>query len=69
MQTYLNIDLTIEKVCVGFVYNEYEGKGLFGLAGIECSQAAADMLSGVVTFPLVLSFFRKLPEDGEPIRN
>ena len=33
MNTELNIDLTIEKVCEGFVYNEYEGKGLFGLAG------------------------------------
>ena len=33
MKTELNIDLTIEKVCEGFVYNEYEGKGLFGLAG------------------------------------
>lgn len=33
MRTKLNIDLTIEKVCEGFVYNEYEGKGLFGLAG------------------------------------
>ena len=33
MKTHLNIDLTIEKVCEGFVYNEYEGKGLFGLAG------------------------------------
>lgn len=29
MKTELNIDLTIEKVCEGFVYNEYEGKGLF----------------------------------------
>ena len=33
MITNLNIDLTVEKVCEGFVYNEYEGKGLFGLAG------------------------------------
>ena len=33
MQTTLNIDLTVEKVCEGFVYNEYEGKGLFGMAG------------------------------------
>lgn len=33
MNTALNIDLTIEQVCEGFVYNEYEGKGLFGLAG------------------------------------
>ena len=42
---------------------------LFGLAGIECSQAAADVLSGLVTFPLVLSFFRKLPADGEILEN
>ena len=33
MKSDLNIKLTIEKVCEGFVYNEYEGKGLFGLAG------------------------------------
>ncbi len=38
---------------------------LFGLAGIEISQAVADVLSGVVTFPLVIVFFRKLPKDGE----
>lgn len=25
--------MTIEQICEGFVYNEYEGKGLFGLAG------------------------------------
>ena len=40
---------------------------LFGLVGIECAQAAADVLSGVVTFPMVIAFFRKLPEDGEEI--
>lgn len=33
MNTELNIELTVEKICEGFVYNEYEGKGLFGLAG------------------------------------
>jgi len=33
MITELKTDLTIEQVCEGFVYNEYEGKGLFGLAG------------------------------------
>ena len=42
---------------------------LFGLAGIECAQAAADVLSGVVTFPLVIAFFRKLPNDGEDMVN
>lgn len=33
MITTLRTDITIEKVCEGFVYNEYEGKGLFGLGG------------------------------------
>ncbi len=33
MITTLRTDLTIQDVCDGFVYNELEGKGLFGLAG------------------------------------
>ena len=33
MKTTLRTDITIEKICEGFVYNEYEGKGLFGLSG------------------------------------
>lgn len=33
MITTLRTDITIKDICEGFVYNEYEGKGLFGLAG------------------------------------
>ena len=33
MQTELKTDITVADVCAGFVYNEYEGKGLFGLSG------------------------------------
>jgi len=33
MQTNLRTDITIEQICNGFVYNELEGKGLFGLGG------------------------------------
>ena len=33
MKTTLKKDITIKEVCDGFVYNELEGKGLFGLAG------------------------------------
>ena len=32
MKTNLNTSITIEKLCNGFTYNEYEGKGLFGLS-------------------------------------
>ena len=33
METKLRIDISVEEICKGFVYNEYEGKGLFGLSG------------------------------------
>lgn len=33
METILRNDLTVEQICKGFVYNELEGRGLFGLNG------------------------------------
>ncbi len=33
MKTTLRTDITVKDICEGFVYNELEGKGLFGLAG------------------------------------
>src|SRR5574344_1393336 len=33
METQLRTDITVKDICEGFVYNELEGKGLFGLAG------------------------------------
>lgn len=33
MQTQLRTDITIADICKGFVYNELEGKGLYGLSG------------------------------------
>ncbi|MBQ3655240.1 MAG: DUF262 domain-containing protein [Bacteroidales bacterium] len=33
MKTNLRTDITVAQICDGFVYNEYEGKGLFGLSG------------------------------------
>ena len=33
MKTTLKTDITVQDICEGFVYNELEGKGLFGLAG------------------------------------
>lgn len=33
MKTTLRVDITIKDICDGFVYNELEGKGLFGLSG------------------------------------
>ncbi|NBX37290.1 MAG: DUF262 domain-containing protein [Planctomycetes bacterium] len=33
MKTTLKTDITVAKICDGFVYNQLEGKGLFGLRG------------------------------------
>lgn len=33
MRTELRTDITIKDICEGFIYNELEGKGLFGLSG------------------------------------
>jgi 5-methylcytosine-specific restriction endonuclease McrA len=33
MKTTLMTDITVKDICEGFVYNELEGKGLFGLSG------------------------------------
>jgi len=33
MKTILRTDITVKDICEGFVYNEFEGKGLFGLSG------------------------------------
>jgi len=33
MKTLLKTNITVKEICEGFVYNELEGKGLFGLSG------------------------------------
>ena len=33
MQTTLRTDITLDAICDGFTYNEFEGKGLYGLSG------------------------------------
>lgn len=33
MKTVLMTNITVKEICDGFVYNELEGKGLFGLSG------------------------------------
>jgi len=33
MKTTLKTNITVKEICEGFVYNELEGKGLFGLSG------------------------------------
>lgn len=77
METNLIIDFTIEKVCEGFVYNEYEGKGLFGLAGkltiqpeyqrnyiyADGKKDVAVIQSILKGYPIGLIYFNKVADD------
>lgn len=76
MKTTLLTDITIKEICDGFVYNEYEGKGLFGWAGklviqpeyqrnylyAEAKMEEAVIKSVLSSYPLGLLYFNKTPE-------
>lgn len=79
MHTTLRTDLTVADICDGFVYNQLEGKGLFGLAGKLTIQPeyqrnylyadgggkreAAVIESLLKGYPLGLIYFNKVGED------
>lgn len=77
MVTTLKTDITIKDICDGFVYNEYEGKGLFGLSGkltiqpeYQRNYIYADGKKDVAVidsilkgYPLGLIYFTKIADD------
>lgn len=77
MKTELKTKITIEEICEGFVYNEYEGKGLFGLAGkltiqpeyqrnyiyADGKKDVAVIESILKGYPIGLIYFTKVAED------
>lgn len=79
METTLRTDLTVADVCDGFVYNELEGKGLFGLGGKLTIQPEyqrnylyaegggkmeQDVIQSLLKgYPLGLIYFNKVPAD------
>ncbi len=77
MKTELKTEITVSDVCQGFVYNEYEGKGLFGLSGklviqpeYQRNYIYADGKKDVAVidsllkgYPLGLIYFVKVAED------
>lgn len=77
MKTTLRTDITIDEVCDGFTYNEYEGKGLFGLSGkltiqpeYQRNYIYADGKKDVAVidsilkgYPIGLIYFVKVAED------
>ena len=79
MKTTLRTDITIADICNGFVYNQLEGKGLYGLAGTLTIQPeyqrnyiyadgggkreVAVIHSLLKGYPLGVIYFNKVAED------
>jgi len=79
VKTTLRTDITVANICNGFVYNQLEGKGLFGLGGKLTIQPeyqrnylyadgggkkeAAVIESLLKGYPLGLIYFNKVAED------
>lgn len=78
MKTTLKTEITVKDICEGFVYNELEGKGLFGLAGkltiqpeYQRNYIYADGKKDVAVidsilkgYPIGLIYFNKVSKDA-----
>jgi hypothetical protein len=76
VKTTLRTDITVADICDGFVYNQLEGKGLFGLSGkltiqpeyqrnyiYEGKRESAVIESLLKDYPLGLIYFNRVGED------
>ncbi|MBA4409064.1 MAG: DUF262 domain-containing protein [Bacteroidota bacterium] len=77
MKTTLKTDITVKDICEGFIYNELEGKGLFGLSGkltiqpeyqrnyiyADGKRDVAVIESILKGYPLGLIYFVKVSDD------
>jgi len=77
MESTLRTDITVKDICEGFVYNELEGKGLFGLSGkltiqpeyqrnyiyADGKKDVAVIESILKKYPLGLIYFNKINDD------
>lgn len=78
MKTTLKTKITVQEICDGFVYNELEGKGLFGLSGkltiqpeyqrnyiyADGKRDVAVIESILKGYPLGLIYFNKIGEES-----
>lgn len=80
MKTTLRTDITVKAICDGFVYNELEGRGLFGLSGkltiqpeyqrnyIYASDGGSKEMAVIESvlkgYPIGLLYFNRVREGG-----
>ena len=76
MKTTLRTDITVRDICAGFIYNDVEGKGLYGLSGklviqpeyqrnyiyADGKKDVAVIESVLKQYPLGLIYFNKVDE-------
>ena len=76
MKAELRTDFTVEQICKGFIYNELEGKGLYGLSGdliiqpeyqrnylyADGKKDVAVIDSILKKYPLGIIYFNKRPD-------
>ena len=77
MTPTLRTEITVKDICTGFIYNELEGKGLFGLSGkltiqpeyqrnyiyADGKRDVAVIDSILKKYPLGLIYFNKINDD------
>jgi hypothetical protein len=77
MKTTLRIDISVKDICEGFIYNELEGRGLYGLSGkltiqpeyqrnyiyADGKKDVAVIQSILKEYPLGLIYFVKVSDD------
>ena len=77
MKTTLRTDLTVKDICSGFVYNEFEGKGLYGWGGkltiqpeyqrnyiyADGKKDVSVVESLIAGYPIGLMYFVKVSDD------
>lgn len=80
METILKTTITVKDICEGFVYNELEGKGLFGLSGkltiqpeyqrnyiysSDGGKREASVIGSILKgYPIGLIYFNKISENN-----
>src|SRR5512139_1933006 len=78
MKTTLKSGITVKNICEGFIYNELEGKGLFGLSGkltiqpeyqrnyiyADGKKDVAVIISLLKGYPLGLFYFNKVSDNN-----
>ncbi len=80
MKTTLKIEITVKEICDGFVYNQLEGKGLFGLSGkltiqpeyqrnyiyaLDGGKKEMAVIGSVLKgYPIGLIYFNKVSQDN-----